>query len=337
MQKKSEIGSLLNKGMGSEEIKERIRDFPENPDIEYFKNLGYTEATAKNYMFKLKKNNSKQNENSKTTKKEGKKSEEFITSANPDYQNIILDTCAVGFEKTSEIIDNSAKATVIYAVINEFDRILKDENKPEILKNGIKKYRNLMLKDNSKYRLVPYKYRDKRYTDDIIIEYLMDLPVNERPTLLTVDKNLALKAKCLGLEFILYFKQSHNRKDVVEKQDESTNLSITAKEENENFGVKFIFRENDIQIKKHNPKAQIFWVNDGKCLEILDRNVVEKADFFVVLVKVPKWRYVKIQKVMMVNNQVVRRGYKCAYINDIYKLENEFSQEILDRAKLLLF
>lgn len=215
MQKKSEIGSLLNKGMSSEEIKERIRDFPENPDIEYFKNLGYTEATAKNYMFKLKKNNSKQNERNKATKQEEANSDAFITSENADYQNIILDTCATGFRETSKIIDNSRQVTVIYAVINEFDRILKDENKPEILKNGIKKYRDIMLKDNSKYRLVPYKYREKRYTDDIIIEYLMDLPVNESPTLLTVDKNLALKAKSLGLKFILYFKQNHNKQDAI--------------------------------------------------------------------------------------------------------------------------
>lgn len=68
-----------------------------------------------------------------------------------------------------------------------------------------------MLQDNTKYRLVPWKWTNTGYTDYIILDYLENLPINERPTLLTADQNLALKAKCLGFEYILFLSTNSSR------------------------------------------------------------------------------------------------------------------------------
>ena len=45
---------------------------------------------------------------------------------------------------------------------------------------------------------------ENKYHDEVLLQYMIDLPVNERMTLLTVDVQLALKAKALGLDYILY-------------------------------------------------------------------------------------------------------------------------------------
>ena len=45
-----------------------------------------------------------------------------------------------------------------------------------------------MLQDNTKYLLVPWKWTNTGYTDYIILDYLENLPINERPTLLTKEE-----------------------------------------------------------------------------------------------------------------------------------------------------
>lgn len=103
-----------------------------------------------------------------------------------------------------KIIFKAKKVTVVYSVIKELDS-LNINNNSTLLGAKTRDIMTKLLEDESgKYRLVPYGYNDERQADDVIIDYLMSLPVVERPTLLTTDKNLSLKAKCLGLEYIFY-------------------------------------------------------------------------------------------------------------------------------------
>ena len=57
MNKKNEVGSLIYNGYTSEQIRERIPSFPQDPNKEYFLNLGYSVHTASNYITALNKNN----------------------------------------------------------------------------------------------------------------------------------------------------------------------------------------------------------------------------------------------------------------------------------------
>ena len=86
MRQKHEVGSLIRKGLNSEEIRERVKDFPDNPDIQYFINLGYTTSTAKNYRILVRKNNSE---------KLGSNTTSLIASKNADKHHLLLDTSAL--------------------------------------------------------------------------------------------------------------------------------------------------------------------------------------------------------------------------------------------------
>lgn len=217
MVKRSEIGKLINQKLTGKEIRKQIKDFPENPDLSYFESLGYTEGTAKTYLSRFRKNE-KTNSSYRTSNKLTSDSKQaksrktkyndldsgFFKTPNANSNSIIIDTCSVGYDSCLKIIFKAKKVTVVYSVIKELDS-LNINNNSTLLGAKTRDIMTKLLEDESgKYRLVPYGYNDERQVDDVIIDYLMSLPVVERPTLLTTDKNLSLKAKCLGLEYIFY-------------------------------------------------------------------------------------------------------------------------------------
>lgn len=217
MVKRSEIGKLINQKLTGKEIRKQIKDFPENPDLSYFESLGYTEGTAKTYLSRFRKNE-KTNSSYRTSNKLTSDSKQaksrktkyndldsgFFKTPNANSNSIIIDTCSVGYDSCLKIIFKAKKVTVVYSVIKELDS-LNINNNSTLLGAKTRDIMTKLLEDESgKYRLVPYGYNDERQADDVIIDYLMSLPVVERPKLLTTDKNLSLKAKCLGLEYIFY-------------------------------------------------------------------------------------------------------------------------------------
>lgn len=217
MVKRSEIGKLINQKLTGKEIRKQIKDFPENPDLSYFESLGYTEGTAKTYLSRFRKNE-KTNSSYRTSNKLTSDSKQaksrktkyndldsgFFKTPNANSNSIIIDTCSVGYDSCLKIIFKAKKVTVVYSVIKELDS-LNINNNSTLLGAKTRDIMTKLLEDESgKYRLVPYGYNDERQADDVIIDYLMSLPVVERPTLLTTDKNLSLKAKRLGLEYIFY-------------------------------------------------------------------------------------------------------------------------------------
>ena len=46
MREINKIGVFIRNGLTSAEIKKKVKDFPDNPDSQYFINLGYSKKTA---------------------------------------------------------------------------------------------------------------------------------------------------------------------------------------------------------------------------------------------------------------------------------------------------
>lgn len=234
MVKRSEIGKLINQKLTGKEIRKQIKDFPENPDLSYFESLGYTEGTAKTYLSRFRKNE-KTNSSYRTSNKLTSDSKQaksrktkyndldsgFFKTPNANGNSIIIDTCSVGYDSCLKIIFKAKKVTVIYSVIKELDSLNKNNNSTLLGAKARDIITKLLEDESGKYRLVPYGYNDERQADDVIIDYLMSLPVVERPTLLTTDKDLSLKAKCLGLEYIFY----KIYKNVTNNQEENNQSS----------------------------------------------------------------------------------------------------------------
>lgn len=234
MVKRSEIGKLINQKLTGKEIRKQIKDFPENPDLSYFESLGYTEGTAKTYLSRFRKNektnssyrtSTKLTSDSKQAKSRKTKYKDldsgFFKTPNANGNSIIIDTCSVGYDSCLKIIFKAKKVTVIYSVIKELDSLNKNNNSTLLGAKARDIITKLLEDESGKYRLVPYGYNDERQADDVIIDYLMSLPVVERPTLLTTDKDLSLKAKCLGLEYIFY----KIYKNVTNNQEENNQSS----------------------------------------------------------------------------------------------------------------
>ena len=234
MVKRSEIGKLINQKLTGKEIRKQIKDFPENPDLSYFESLGYTEGTAKTYLSRFRKNektnssyrtSTKLTSDSKQAKSRKTKYNDldsgFFKTPNANSNSIIIDTCSVGYDSCLQLIFKAKKVTVIYSVIKELDSLNKNNNSTLLGAKARDIITKLLEDESGKYRLVPYGYNDERQADDVIIDYLMSLPVVERPTLLTTDKDLSLKAKCLGLEYIFY----KIYKNVTNNQEENNQSS----------------------------------------------------------------------------------------------------------------
>ena len=199
--KLNEVGALIRRGYSIKEIREVVKDFPINPDLKYLEDLGYSKGTAQNYLYWLRRNCEHDNNS------EAKccfDQNTLIFSKNADINNIILDTSALGRKSCRDAIDKSNKVIVLYCIIREFDKVLKNDEKSDKIKNPIKTYVDKMIEDQiGKFKVVPYKYKDTREADDIIIDYILEQSITERPTILTADKRLALKAKCF-VQYLFY-------------------------------------------------------------------------------------------------------------------------------------
>ena len=238
MREINKIGVFIRNGLTSAEIKKKVKDFPDNPDSQYFINLGYSKKTASTYKSQLAKNNSVLLQQQKIIE-----ANSFLHSPNANLNNVILDTSALGFSKPVSMLNECKKITVLYSTIREFDKIQKSESKSSYLRMMIREQTNTMLlpQNEQKYNLVAFDWQSNMYVDDIIINYMVSLPANQRPTLLTADHNLALKAKCLKLDYILFLEDSITSKEKAEIKVVSDNTSQQkVKDTINNLGIKIM-------------------------------------------------------------------------------------------------
>ncbi len=206
--KNRKIGHIISKGGNVEDIQKVVQNFPSKPTEETFVELGYARSTAKRYCSLLEKNIS-----SKESITEGLEKSDLmkvIQSDNADYDNILVDTCALNPGKCIDIIEKAKHVTFIFSSLEEMDRKQKEIRKmkkateeQEKLAQNIAKYTSKMLEFPNKYMISKFKgYPNEGYVDNILLQYLEILPKQIRPTLLTEDRNLATKALALGLDYI---------------------------------------------------------------------------------------------------------------------------------------
>lgn len=210
--KNREIGHIISKGGKVEDIQKVVPNFPNNPTKETFIELGYAESTAKRYIYLLSQNNAKKapKKTKSCVKVQTDDHMNLIQSDNANYDNILVDTCALTSARGRDIIESAKQVTFIFATLEEMDK--KKKNGTKSLKENIKKYTSKMLSSPNKYMLSRFKgYSDDKYVDNILLQYMQILPKQIRPTLLTADENLPTKALALELDYI-FVEQNENAK-----------------------------------------------------------------------------------------------------------------------------
>ena len=215
----SELGALIREGKTSREIKKVFKDFTLSK--EYFIKQGYKESTAKRYLAKVKindKNKPEQKTAVKVSKVEsaltarritgGKLVKYLWTSPHANFDRVLLDTSALGYKTTLEIIYAAKEVIIIEAVLAEMDKkkiVTKTTIDAMTLAKNVREYSKKILLETEKYEMVPFKgLEENMYCDDVIIQYMSLMPRGSRVTLLTADILLANKAKMHGFEYIVY-------------------------------------------------------------------------------------------------------------------------------------
>lgn len=211
--KNREIGHIITKGGSVEDIRKVIPKFPANPTKDTFVKLGYAESTAKRYYSLLEQNSSKKvTENAESQAKAHlNELTNIIQSDNADYDNILVDTCALSSANCRKIIDNAAHVTFTFATLEEMDRKKAEaiKRKKQVnddlakLAKHIPVYTSKILTSPEKYMVSKFRgHSDEGYVDNVLLQYLEILPKQIRPTLLTRDRNLAAKAASLEFNYI---------------------------------------------------------------------------------------------------------------------------------------
>ena len=207
--KQRKIGHIIGKGGTIEDLQKEIPEFPTNPTTEYFVELGYTKRTAQRYMSILKKNLLTKNSSKESVQPEEKVAPriQLIESKFANHNNLLIDTCALAYLKFTNLVEDAKHVTFIYSTIEEMDK--KNKKKPlhfqmKIFQSAIRTYTERILSEPDKFMVSCFTgcYNEK-YPDNILLQYLMILPKQIRPTLLTADKNLASKARAFDLDYIL--------------------------------------------------------------------------------------------------------------------------------------
>ena len=386
----SEVGVLIRKEkLTTNEIRQRLEGIPDVITLEYLMEIGYKKSTAQYYLSLLKKNEGDRVEDNIRTKPKydeiqnkdnsAKVSKDdftetytengrFYISENANFDNILLDTSALNSQDTIDVIEKSNRVTVLLATVNEINRLMKPSNlkldKKKLIYN-INKYCLKMLEDNNKFILVPFKENkdEADAIDNALLNYLEIQPSKIRQTLITADKNLALRAKCLGFDFIYFHPNEENSKTKNKNNNKSNSDDIKTiqsktnqanqtdhadqadkKQDNKKAEIKshlflkdagvIVSRNNEnICIRNNNQKKYIFYYSEGKCLEIVGNKDIleEKLDYIVIVSRLKSRRGVSILKMVKGKNYEPEQ-FECEVVNQIYKLENILDPKITDFA-----
>ncbi len=296
------IGHIILKGGTSEDIRKEVPDFPLNPTKEYFSELGYKDSTAKLYLSKLQNNSKKKETESSKNISIQQISEDsnkdistieatIIKSESADYNNLLVDTCALGYKDTINLIEQAEQVTFIKTIIEEMDRKKKhkkDSNaQQKFLAANIRLYINKILLDTEKFMLAPFSgLNDTKYPDNVLLQYLLILPKQIRPTLITADKNLAVKAKLHELPFILFdvAKETYGESEETHQEiQEEIPKEVTKKLGN---GIYQINIADDIYIEyKGTQKVKIIHEDGTETVYKKERIKVKSGDKILNIVK----------------------------------------------------
>ena len=362
---RKKIECLIRSGKSTKEIQEIINDFPIIITTEYFQKLGFDKIESIKLKWLLKKNDRKEEEEEKAVeaRRELLKESSYRFSANANPNFILMDTCALQFKKGIDLLEKSEKVVVIESILEEMEKVLKEKRKKknktvndEFLIKHIKEYQKKIAKE-TKYNKVLDTGEKYKYVDNRILYFLYNLSEEDRPTLLTADVNLANRANCYGLEYILVTnttitqeeKQIETKQGSVEKQQESVELETSkniqiVKSSNEQekitktniLGVSFKLEEDKILIRKYNPNPDIYFVKDKQIQLIKKQDEMElaKFDYIILLLRLKHYREVRVVKLVVVNNKIEVEKERITFLNEIYQIE--MPEEIQNETKELL-
>ena len=352
------IEVLIRIGKSTKEMQRTIKDFPSIITTEYFKELGFEEVDAIKLKWKLRQNDKKEEEEEKAAKARmellKKKTFVFSVNANPNF--ILMDTCALQFKDSIEVIEKSEKVIVIESILKEMEEVQKSiknkKNKTKAnnyLSNHLIKYKGKIASE-CKYKKVLDLGGDKyKYVDNKVLYYLSNLPEEERPTLLTADITLADRASCYGLEYILVnskvkkIKNNNKEKKLgeTEKLEEPKNCNVKSEKDKTKYkiniyGVKFKLTEEKILIEKFNPNPKVYFVKDNKnqLTKKLDEISLKQIDYMILLLRLKKTREIRVVKLVVENNQIKYEVEKIKFVNEIYQLA--IPEEIQEEARKIL-
>ncbi len=330
--RKELVEKLIKEGKTSQEIRRTVIGFPYRPSKEYFEKLGYESKVAKEYERILQERDSICSE----------ERFEFIASQNVDLKNLIIDTCVFGYDRTVELLGKAENVTILLSTINEMDK-KKDMNQKmkydRCMAGRIRWNSKMFLVDVAKYHLIPFEgYEKNMYPDDVIIQYLLMTEVTKRPTILTVDTHLAVKAQCHGLEYILYnpvefvirkadtieskvvktTKIEKNKKEPITKKEK---ISYVKKKENNTHsmgGVEIYLEGTDVIVKNYNDNAKIFYLKEGEYTERKQEECLEQPMEFTIFVPVVKNGSIYVSKVKVEDGEVSTKSKEYFGLNEIY-------------------
>lgn len=286
----------------------------------------------------------------------------YIVSKHANVDNILIDTCAI-CKDGLDIIKESKKVNVLYATVEEIEkvktRLQGKKNKKSIHREQIRILTIFLeyVLTNSRYKIILIDNENNEYVDDIILRYLKHIPRIWRPTLLTADKILAVRAKGLGIEYI-FIKNApsnvgKNQKTKSNKSEtnktvnqnelqtnikvETTPAQITEKKEtiknDDALGKVISYNGERVIIKNRCKQSTMFLVKGDECKELnlkINNIIDEPFDYLVVTMYVSKLKVVRIIKVT-INEEIIKDTYDCKFINEIYKLP--IHEQVLEKAK----
>lgn len=352
------VGDLIREGMSTKDIQKQIKDFPSKFTTEYFENLGYEhiEAIRLKYMLRNNDHREKQEEDKERIKRD----RAYIVSENADPNNVLVDTCAFQYQNGLDIINKSRKVMVIYPTICEMDGVVSEKKRKnklnkneEFLVCSIAQYAIQILIRKSKYHLIPYENKEIGYVDDKIIEYLKSIKSDYRPTLLTADRFLALKAFCLGFETIFIIRDGENLNKSQEDQDEENNeedkkcISCETKKVGEckkieekklniyNAEVVYMPSEENIKIVVKDLDVKVFVVySDGECKQIKSMATLDNSNIEYVTIVQKKGLKAQIVKIKAENGKISNVVKKCSTKSEIDEMN--LHQKISKEAKKIV-
>ncbi len=315
------IGSLINSGATSQEVREKYPDLPSNAYIDYFISLGYKKSSAVFYAKRLKRNDA--------VALEKFASETFVMSENADLKNLLLDTCALVHDECTKLIDSAEHVTITYSTLSEFDKLKSSKEQLKLAYN-IRHYTDIILTHSGeKFLLSSFgKNMPKEYCDNILLDYLLMMPINNRPTLITADKNLALKAISLGLDYILYASRENDDINLTPSEsDKNLNKQIPLK------GKVVLHIENGLKsIVSHNPKTSCFVVRNDNCIgPIKGRQSLKPNDYWVIIIY--SKRFVTVTKYSFNGDNLRSDTYNFKFLNELYSHNNVFHPKIENAIK----
>lgn len=275
-----------------------------------------------------------------------KRNADVVIFGDVNLQNIVVDTCSVEYDICRKIVKRSYKIQIV--VLGEFDEHLKDEGTTSDFKFSIREFQDEVKYKSDKYVTTPLGYKSGIDTKNLIMGYIYALQKDERPTILTADKELV--ARALGIATIMYvvnnpeiiLKKRKERQKQNLKKEKTNEIETTRKLENEEtkkqyckLGFNLILKKGkNVTIKKHSPHTQIL-KEDGEgykeiLLDIKQRVRESVPQEFIILGKVKGT--VQCIIINCTEQEINAAEYEFYTINELF-LQRSFSENLIDEIQ----